>query len=473
MATKTTQSLPGPIKLLQDAWLIYKLRLRTIIILLVLSLAISWALTSVFIFVGVIGVIIGLVSKSPILIGVLIILAIIFFFVSIFVQTLMNIALIASIVYYREDRSLKELIQASFKKVLPYFWVSVLSALIVFCGYIFFVIPGIIFAIWFAPAVFVLIGEGTGGMNALLKSREYVRGYFWAVFLRYLFLVFLFIVVEIVFASAGFAFAFLKLPSISSLIFIPFGFVIGPIAIIYTFLIYDNLKAIKGNFVFNPSTKLKTFFYILTVLPITLIIVFAIFVGPTLLNLANVYKNLATSNKMGTISKPVDCMSDDLTAEGAAAMNPGLSCFEKNAETCIPTKVQVKQALDFNVNGLTTTSKITTNYEIQPLDQSKCVLNANLVSQYFILPRNVTNAKSEKISQETSNLVQQYLGSTGSCVFINSDLANILNRNGTSVFSPIDVQKGGCTGKYFDMIKSAEGFVIPTQAPQKIPTNSY
>ena len=57
-------------------------------------------------------------------------------------------------------------------------------------AYALFIIPGIIFQVWFSLSVIVLIAEGRSGTEALLASREYVRGHDWAVFSRIGFLVF-------------------------------------------------------------------------------------------------------------------------------------------------------------------------------------------------------------------------------------------------------------------------------------------
>jgi len=58
----------------------------------------------------------------------------------------------------------------------PLIWVGLLAGFVGAGGFLLFVIPGIVFTVWFCFAQFVLVREDLRGMDALLKSREYVRG---------------------------------------------------------------------------------------------------------------------------------------------------------------------------------------------------------------------------------------------------------------------------------------------------------
>ncbi len=48
-----------------------------------------------------------------------------------------------------------------------------------------FLIPGIIFSIWFSFSLYILILEGQRGTQSLAMSRELVKGYFWPVLWRW------------------------------------------------------------------------------------------------------------------------------------------------------------------------------------------------------------------------------------------------------------------------------------------------
>lgn len=68
----------------------------------------------------------------------------------------------------------------------PYGWkligFFILYALAVSIGYVFFVIPGIIFMIWFSMGAFVIVDEKLGVMDAFKRSKELAKGRFWEIF---------------------------------------------------------------------------------------------------------------------------------------------------------------------------------------------------------------------------------------------------------------------------------------------------
>lgn len=70
------------------------------------------------------------------------------------------------------------------EKLLPFALVSFLVGFIITGGYLLFVIPGIIFSVWFFFANFVIFDDDTRGMSALLKSKAYTAGRWFDVFLR-------------------------------------------------------------------------------------------------------------------------------------------------------------------------------------------------------------------------------------------------------------------------------------------------
>jgi len=69
--------------------------------------------------------------------------------------------------------------------IIPAILVSILNALIVVGGFILLVVPGIIFAIWFAFAVYdVAINNTKEPVQALKNSKKLVDGRWWEVFWR-------------------------------------------------------------------------------------------------------------------------------------------------------------------------------------------------------------------------------------------------------------------------------------------------
>lgn len=136
------------------------------------------------------------------------------------------------------DMSVESYYKTAWNNIRSYWWVLFLSGIICLGGFILLIVPGIIFAIWYCLASFILISENLKGMNALNKSKEYVKGRWGQVFWRILVVAVASMIASIVigivsriFGSAGMA-----LGQVAS------GLVITPVVVIYTFMMYTNLK---------------------------------------------------------------------------------------------------------------------------------------------------------------------------------------------------------------------------------------
>lgn len=97
-----------------------------------------------------------------------------------------TLTMIIARMYYNEKFDEKEIYQRAWEKIIPLLWVSILSGLVIFAGTLLFVIPGILFAVWFAFASVVNILEGTKGREALSESKKLVEGKWWSVFWRFI-----------------------------------------------------------------------------------------------------------------------------------------------------------------------------------------------------------------------------------------------------------------------------------------------
>jgi len=139
-----------------------------------------------------------------------------------------------------EQCGIKEAFRQARPKILAHVWLGVLSGLIVTGAHLLLVIPGVIFAVWFFFAPFVFIEEDVRGMDALLKSKAYVRGRWFGVCVR-LIAIWCFSVLVASMPIAG---------QVLALFLIPFSF-------IYTFLLYKDLKALVGDMAFEPATRAK------------------------------------------------------------------------------------------------------------------------------------------------------------------------------------------------------------------------
>jgi|GEM_PF-445728 len=280
-SSQPTASLKKPTELLSEAWQLYKARWKTFLGIMVAPILLMLLAFLVF-GVGVLGVgfLESFISKSSIvniviyLVGFVLILAL--FLAVIIIQFWSQVALIYAIKDSEENIGIKESYKRGWRKIKPFIWVSILSSFIIIGGYIFFVIPGIIFTVWFIFAVYIVVAEDLKGMNAILKSREYVRNYWWQVLWR---LLFLFIVITITLVVilligiiVGSILSFFIGEAITQGIFNLMGdfvsVIIAPLSMIYSFLIYNNLRKIKGDFEFKPSAKTKKSFIAVGVLGI-------------------------------------------------------------------------------------------------------------------------------------------------------------------------------------------------------------
>lgn len=132
-----------------------------------------------------------------------------------------------------------------------YFGSSLLVGLYTLLGLLLLIIPGVYWGILYSFAPLIVLVEGRQA-RSLQRSKELVTGYWWAVFLRY------FVFGLLTFAvSLAFSQLLRMLASSLSRIYPPLaalsGFdqfvstlLITPINLIYSYLIYLNLRRIKG-----------------------------------------------------------------------------------------------------------------------------------------------------------------------------------------------------------------------------------
>ena len=265
VSQSTITTLPGATAILRQAWLLYRHRLRTFLGVMIIPMLV--------LIIGVIAIINvdGLLKSTPLSsifaaggVVLLIILAVTFFMIVYISLTWGEIAMLYAIKDGQEGIGVAEAYRRSWHKMLSYWWISILVPFITMGGFLLFVVPGIIFAVWFSLAKFILVAENLKGMNALLKSREYVKGKWSGVFWRFLFIDVLSL---IVFLAMTFV---LRLIPNSKYVEYVTRFIIGlfftPLATAYRFLVYSNLKALKGEISFAPKRGQKAKFIIVAFL---------------------------------------------------------------------------------------------------------------------------------------------------------------------------------------------------------------
>ena len=144
-------------------------------------------------------------------------------------QAWIRVTLFYTVKERANDSKVKDLLMNSSSKVGPYFWVVFLKSIIILGGFLLFIIPGIIFSIWFSLAEYAFVFDDKKGMQALWRSKELVQGYWWPVFGRLLALFLLAVFVSCI-HNVGFL--------INFVLVLPFG-------IIYGYVIYEDLKRFK------------------------------------------------------------------------------------------------------------------------------------------------------------------------------------------------------------------------------------
>jgi len=313
--------LPGTFSILGDAWRLYKKRFLVFIGIVLVS----------FLFI-LLAQIIGragyaftlslFVSKlfggTPIgKIILLLIIAVLAWFVAVLIQTAVQIWNQASLLFaIKEKINILEAYKRGWKKIISYYWISILKGLIIVSLFIPIIILGIIslrdidifnfqisetliilgiiftlfslvlliiVTIWFSFAHYILIAEDIRGRDALLKSRQYVKGKWWAVFGRFLLLALIYLIVFLAIISIVvlllWALNLINISGIASLLggsifILILPLVMMPLTVISGFTIYTNSKKLKGEVESKQSNKEKKIITALIILGLLIIISF-------------------------------------------------------------------------------------------------------------------------------------------------------------------------------------------------------
>jgi len=236
------EKFKNPVELLKKSWRVYLSKIK--ILLAVTAIPVGFGLLrSIFL---------SSFSLDSFLVWIIwIILSLLFlFFQLLAVPTLLSTL--------KEDLFLKEAYKKGLKIFLSYLWLYFLLTIIVVGGFLLFIIPGIIFSIWFSLAVIVLVFEEKRGLPALLRSKQLIVSKWWAVFWR--FLVFG-LILGAVFLPFHFLLSNLFTAQIAEKFNYLFQLFILPFGLIYHLLIYKNLKAIKEISVPEVLTKSRKIKY--------------------------------------------------------------------------------------------------------------------------------------------------------------------------------------------------------------------
>ena len=273
-------ALPQAGVLLGEAWQIIKPRIMTLLGILLMPFTIG--IVALIIFFVFVALRLDFVGSS----ALAILIALIAVVVVAIVQAWSYIAVVYVVKDRHENIGFKEAFKRSRSKILSFIWLGFLMNLIIGGASFLLFVPGLIFAIWFSLAVFVYVSENIKGLNALLKSKEYVRGYwpaiFWRILIMAVFFVGLLVTTTIAISVLSFVLAFIGNPIIILVIQsvallagnLVFSLLLTPFFTCYMLLIYEKLKAIKKDMVFMPSAKAKVGFIIVGIIGIVFYFLF-------------------------------------------------------------------------------------------------------------------------------------------------------------------------------------------------------
>lgn len=173
--TISTSEMLSPRKLLSSSWAIYKKHYKFFI-----KFCLTWI--GMFIATSIpvaVCLIIGPLTQNLVLIILGFILALPVIYVGIWFAVIL-IRINKQIIDTDSTPSIRLLFKKESRKgVMGYIGLSLLTGIIILGGIILFVIPGIIFAIWFALAGYVLVIEGKSIKSSLVASKKLVRGRWW------------------------------------------------------------------------------------------------------------------------------------------------------------------------------------------------------------------------------------------------------------------------------------------------------
>ena len=155
--------------------------------------------------------------------------------------------------YKNQPFDLNKILESSFKKIPSYLLVAFLTGLIVMMGIILLIIPGIIFAIWYAFSVYINILEGKKGMEALNASKALVQGRWGATFWRllapaiavYILVMIVVLVLSYIFTGGHFNTASLGQSILFNILSSVIFLILAPLFASFSVILYNNLKETK------------------------------------------------------------------------------------------------------------------------------------------------------------------------------------------------------------------------------------
>lgn len=246
--TGTPGKMPGIGELVSQTWQIYTSRFWTLMGISLIPAVIFLGLGALFgagaIGLGLVGARFGFDLSNPVTVILGIVLLILIAIFAIYLGIWSQVAMLYGIKDHAERVGIREAFKRGSHQVASFFGISVLSGLIIMAGFILLIIPGIIFALWYAFATYILVDEKLTGTAALKRSKQYAQGQLGGIFWRFLVVGGAGVIISMVLNALGGSgqdqnIAFSILSFVFSLLWAPF-------ITAYAFSVYRGAKAAKG-----------------------------------------------------------------------------------------------------------------------------------------------------------------------------------------------------------------------------------
>ena len=294
-------TLPGIGDLLKRSWQIYKSRFWIFLGIMIIPAVISLVIrifATVFA-ISMAGLLLNFRNLNFwIIIPSFFVALLIFLFISFIVAIWPQVSLLYAIKEREQKIGIKESFAKGWHRIISYWWLSVLSAFIVMGGLILLVIPGIIFAIWFSLALYILVAEDLKGMNALFRSKQLVSGKWWSVLWRILIITLIVVVFSMGIQFLGDILNYKNIGNILSSIILV---LLTPLFTAYSFLIYEDLKKFKREIPFEVPKKGTKIKYILVAI-VGLLLIPVILGGIVMTSLSGTREKARDAKRMADLS---------------------------------------------------------------------------------------------------------------------------------------------------------------------------
>jgi len=262
--------------LFSQTWSIYKKRFFTLMLIMLVPIIVIASL-SAFLAIGSTSLIFFIYSKFSLgglaILPMILIAAIFIGIFILFIQLWGPLALMYAVSHNEERMGFIQAYKISLSKMRPFSWLLFLVCFITLGGFALLIVPGIIFSILFTFAIFIFINEDLRGMNALLKSRDYIKDIWWSVLSRLLVVGLLSFIISLLIGlitpSSHFSITSIVL---SSVIKLSSYLLLFPFSTVFLYVLYSNVKEMKRNSLSTvPENKGRVMYILICVFGIVII----------------------------------------------------------------------------------------------------------------------------------------------------------------------------------------------------------